>query len=45
MQAYFERRHMQRFKTVLDEMREQDAVGSLRQLSDDVNVETGLSMA
>ncbi len=45
MQAYFERRHMQRFKTVLDEMREQDTVGSLRQLSDDVNVETGLSMA
>ncbi len=45
MQAYFERRRMQRFKTVLDEMREQDAVGSLRQLSDDVKVETGLSMA
>ena len=45
MQAYFERRRMQRFKTVLDEMREQDAVGSLRQLSDDVKIETGLSMA
>ena len=45
MQAYFERRRFQRFKTVLDEMREQDAVGSLRQLSDDVRVETGLSMA
>ena len=45
MQAYFDRRRFQRFKTVLDEMREQDAVGSLRQLSDDVKVETGLSMA
>lgn len=45
MQAYFERRRMQRFKTVLDEMREQDAVGSLRQLADDVKVEAGLSIA
>ena len=45
MQAYFERRRFQRFKTVLDEMREQDAVGSLRQLSDDLKVETGMSMA
>lgn len=45
MQAYFERRRMQRFKSVLDEMREQDAVGSLRQLSDDVKQEAGLSIA
>jgi hypothetical protein len=45
MQSYFERRRFQRFKTVLDEMREQDVVGSLRQLSDDVRVETGMSMA
>ena len=45
MQSYFERRRFQRFKTVLDEMREQDAVGSLRQLSDDVRVESGMSMA
>ncbi|MBI2823782.1 MAG: hypothetical protein HYX69_03710 [Planctomycetia bacterium] len=45
MQSYFERRRFQRFKTVLDEMREQDAVGSLRQLSDDVRVETGMSIA
>ncbi len=45
MQSYFERRRFQRFKTVLDEMREQDAVGSLRQLSDDVRVEVGLSIA
>lgn len=45
MAAYFERRRMQRFKTVLDEMREEDAVGSLRQLGDDVPVEAGLSIA
>ncbi len=45
MQAYFERRRFQRFKTVLDEMREQDAVGSLRQLGDDVRLESGMSIA
>ncbi len=45
MQAYFERRRYQRFKTVLDEMREEDAVGGLRQLSDDVRKETGMSIA
>lgn len=45
MQAYFERRRFQRFKTVLDEMREQDAVGSLRQLGDDLRSQTGMSMA
>jgi hypothetical protein len=45
MQAYFERRHFQRFKVVLDEMREQDVIGSLRQLGDDVRVETGMSIA
>ena len=36
---------VQRFKTVLDEMREQDVIGSLRQLGDDVRGEPGLSMA
>lgn len=45
MEAYFERRRYQRFKTVLDEMRKEDAVGSLRQLGDDVVKEAGLSMA
>jgi hypothetical protein len=45
MEAYFERRRYQRFKTVLDEMRKQDAVGSLRQLGDDLKTETGLSIA
>jgi hypothetical protein len=45
MQSYFDRRRFQRFKTVLDEMRKEDVVGSLRQLSDDVRVETGMSIA
>ena len=45
MQSYFERRRFQRFKTVLDEMRSQDTIGSLRQLGDDIKVETGLSIA
>lgn len=45
MEAYFERRRYQRFKTVLDEMRQEDVVGSLRQLGDDVKKEAGLSIA
>jgi hypothetical protein len=45
MQAYFERRRFLRFKTVLDEMRDQDAVGSLRQLGDDLPKEVGMSIA
>ena len=45
MQAYFERRQFQRFKLVLDEMRKQDPVGGLRQLGDDLKVQTGLPIA
>ena len=45
LEAYFERRRYQRFKTVLDEMRKEDAVGSLRQLGDDLGKEAGLSIA
>jgi len=45
MQAYFERRRYQRFKSVLDEMRKEDVIGSLRQLGDDLRKETGLSLA
>jgi hypothetical protein len=45
LEAYFDRRRYQRFKVVLDEMRKEDAVGSLRQLGDDVAKEAGLSMA
>lgn len=45
MQAYYERRRMALFKSVLDEMRQQDVVGSLRQLSDDIAKQRGLSIA
>jgi hypothetical protein len=45
MEAYFERRRYQRFKTVLDEMKQEDAVGSLRQLGDDLPKEAGFSLA
>jgi hypothetical protein len=45
IQSYYERRRMAKFKTVLDDMRKQDAIGGLRQLGDDVQKESGLSMA
>ncbi len=45
MQAYFERRRFVQLKTVLDDMIRQDAIGSLRQLGDDLHKENGLSMA
>jgi hypothetical protein len=45
MQGYFERRRMQKFKSVLDDMAKQDVVGGLRQLGDDLPKENGLSMA
>jgi hypothetical protein len=45
MQAYFERRRFVQFKTVLEDMKEQDVVGGLRQLGDDVAKEHGLSIA
>jgi len=45
MAAYFERRGFMRFKTVLDEMRVLDAVGSLRQVGDDLKKESGVSIA
>jgi hypothetical protein len=45
MSAYFERRRYVRFKTVLDEMRQKDVIGALRQLGDDLKKEHGLSIA
>ena len=45
LQSYFERRRFMQFKTVLEEMRSQDVVGSLRQLGDDLKKETGVSIA
>jgi hypothetical protein len=45
MQAYFERRRLVQLKAVLDDMLKADVVGNLRQLSDDIPKETGLSIA
>jgi hypothetical protein len=45
MQAYYERRQYMKFKTVLEEMRKLDVVGSLRQLGDDLKKEHGVSIA
>lgn len=45
MAAYFERRQMMRFKLVLDEMREQDIIGSLRTLGEDIPKKQGLAIA
>ena len=45
MQAYFERRRVAQFRAVLDDMRQQDVVGGLRQLGDDLSTEHGLSIA
>jgi len=45
LQAYFDRRQLPAFRTVLEEMKELDTLGSLRQLSDDVIKEAGMSIA
>ncbi|KAA5540415.1 hypothetical protein FYK55_20590 [Roseiconus nitratireducens] len=45
MSAYFERRRFMRFKSTLDEMKETDVVGSLRQLSDEIMKQQGMSVA
>jgi hypothetical protein len=45
MAAYFDRRRLVRFKVVLEDMRKQDVLGGLRQLSDDVSREQGISIA
>ena len=45
MAAYFDRRRMVQFKSVLDDMRKQDVLGGLRQLTDDIPVKQGLSIS
>jgi hypothetical protein len=45
MASYFERRRFVQFKTVLEEMRELDVVGAIRQLGDDFDNESGMSIA
>ena len=44
MQAYFDRRQLPAFRTVLEEMKDLDVLGSLRQLSDDVATTAGISI-
>jgi hypothetical protein len=43
--AYFERRRMVRFKEVLDDMRTMDVLGGLRNLSEEIPKDQGLSIA
>ncbi|HWB13300.1 MAG TPA: hypothetical protein VG826_29005 [Pirellulales bacterium] len=45
MKAYYERRRMTKFKTVLEEMEKVEVVGRLRQVSEDLPRESGLSIA
>ncbi|EMI57878.1 hypothetical protein [Rhodopirellula sallentina] len=43
--AYFERRRFMNFKATLDEMKDSDVIGGLRQLSGKIDEEQGLSIA
>jgi hypothetical protein len=45
MEAYFDRHRYVKIKSVLDDMRKQDVIGNLRQLSTDLKTEKGLSIA
>jgi len=45
LQAYFDRRQLPAFRTVLDEMKELDVLGSMRQVSDSIASEAGMSIA
>jgi hypothetical protein len=45
MDAYFDRHRFVKIKSVLDDMRKQDVVGNLRELSSDLKNEKGLTMA
>jgi hypothetical protein len=45
MEAYFERRRLVRFRSILDEMRETDVIGALQKISKDMPSEQGLSIA
>jgi hypothetical protein len=45
MAAYFDRRRLVQFKAVLDDMRKQDVLGGLRQLTDDIPVKQGLAIS
>ena len=44
MQAYYERRRMAKFKSILDEMENQDVLGALRDISDEMSGESGVTI-
>lgn len=45
LQAYFDRRQLPAFRTVLDEMKDLDVLGSMREVSDSIPSEAGMSIA
>ncbi len=45
LEGYFQRRRMKKFEEVLKDMKQSDVIGGLRQLSQDIPVEQGLSIA
>jgi hypothetical protein len=45
LQAYFDRRQLPAFRTVLQEMKELDVLGSLREVSAEIASEAGMSLA
>lgn len=45
MQSYFERRRMNQFKLVLDDMKESDVLVALQNLGEEIPVEQGMSIA
>lgn len=45
MAAYFERRRFAQFKDVLDQMRNEDVIGGIRQLTEEIKDVQGLSVA
>ncbi|MCC9656953.1 hypothetical protein [Rhodopirellula halodulae] len=45
MEAYFERRRLTQFKVTLDEMKSEDVIGGLRQLSTAIEKQQGISVA
>lgn len=45
MEAYFERRRLSRFQHILDEMKEVNILGSLRELSEDLKQDQAISVA
>ncbi len=45
LQSYFERRRLNKFKLVLDDMRQSDVTNSLRQMAEDVHTQQGVTIS